>query len=95
MVVLGLEAFCVSAVMYKPVDSWVGQHDRACPGMSGLSQLTMLSLEECKKYVGDDLSDEKIIELRDVLYSFAESALDKHLFGGSVPVSGHEKDHKH
>lgn len=50
----------------------------------------MLSLEECKKYIGDDLSDEKIIEIRDVLYSFAESALDKHLFGGSVPVSGHE-----
>ena len=81
--------------MFKPVDSWVGKHDRACPGMSGFTSLIMLSLNECKKYIGNELSDEKIIEVRDVLYSFAEDVLDKHLFSGSVHKnSGHEKDQK-
>ena len=37
------------------------------------------------------MTDEKVEELRDALYSFAEDVLDKHLFNGSVPVSGHEK----
>lgn len=52
----------------------------------------MLSLDECKKYIGNELSDESIVAIRDAIYSLAEVALDKHLFGGSVSVNGHEKD---
>ena len=77
--------------MFKPVDSWVGQHDRACPGMSGLKSLIMLSLDKCKDHTGDEFSDERIIEVRDAIYSLAENVLDKHLFKGSVSLSGHEK----
>jgi len=55
----------------------------------------MLSIEECKKHLKDvDLTDEKIGEIRDVLYSFAEDVLDKHLFSGSVSLNGHEKEDK-
>lgn len=70
-------------------------------GSSGCTCLTevgqMLSIEECKKHLKDvELTDEKIGEIRDVLYSFAESALDKHLFSGSVSVqdNGEEKTSK-
>ncbi len=52
----------------------------------------MLSLDQCKKYIGNELSDETIIAVRDAIYSIAENALDKHLFGGSVSVNGHEKE---
>jgi hypothetical protein len=52
----------------------------------------MLSLDECKKYLGNELSDETIVAVRDAIYSLAEDALDKHLFGGSVSVNGHEKE---
>lgn len=44
-----------------------------------------LSIEESKKYLGEiELSDERIEEIRDLIYSFCESALDKHFFSGSV-----------
>lgn len=52
----------------------------------------MLTLDECKKYLGNELSDEDIVAVRDAIYSLAEDALDKHLFGGSVSISGHEKE---
>ncbi|MCA9356808.1 hypothetical protein H6784_04880 [Candidatus Nomurabacteria bacterium] len=54
----------------------------------------MLSIEECRQHLNDpELTDEKVEEIRDVLYSFAESALDKHLFSGSVSLqdNGEEK----
>lgn len=51
----------------------------------------MLTLDECKKYLGNELSDEAIVAVRDAIYSLAEDALDKHLFSGSVSVNGHEK----
>ena len=57
----------------------------------------MLSIEECRQHLNDDeLTDKKIEEIRDVLYSFAESALDKHLFRGSVSLqyNGEEKTSK-
>lgn len=49
----------------------------------------MLSLEDCREYL-PDVPDERVIEIRDLLYSFAEDVLDKHLFSGSVPVSTNE-----
>jgi hypothetical protein len=52
----------------------------------------MLSLDECKKYAGQDLPDDYVIAIRDAIYSFGEDALDKHLFGGSVSINGHEKE---
>lgn len=38
----------------------------------------MLSIEQCKEILGNDLNltDEKIGQLRDHLYAFAEAALD-------------------
>jgi len=53
----------------------------------------MLSIEECKEYLKDsELTDEKIREIRGVLYGFAEGVLDKHLFSGSVSVIDHEEE---
>jgi hypothetical protein len=49
----------------------------------------MLSLEKCRQYLPDE-PDERIVAIRDLLYSFAEDALDKHLFSGSVPVTTDE-----
>lgn len=38
----------------------------------------MLSLEECKEYLGDtSLSDEQIEELRDALYEWVEAIIEK------------------
>lgn len=37
----------------------------------------MLSVEECKKHIGDLVStDQEITEIRDLLYAFVEQALD-------------------
>lgn len=39
----------------------------------------MLSLEECRKYLPEeefDMTDERLLELRDQLYGMAELALD-------------------
>lgn len=38
----------------------------------------MLSVEECRKYLGDpNLSDEQIIEIRDYLYRMAWGAVNE------------------
>ena len=42
----------------------------------------MLSLEECRKELGDvakTMSDERILEVRDDLYTLSEIALDQYL----------------
>lgn len=37
----------------------------------------MLTIDECKNYIGDlNLTDEKIEEVRDLLYASVEQALD-------------------
>ncbi len=54
----------------------------------------MLSLEECKVYLGSDWSDDRLEAVRDAIYNLAENTLDKHLFGGSVSINGHEKENK-
>tara|TARA_B100000745_G_C20154676_1_gene395668 strand:+ start:2907 stop:3032 length:126 start_codon:yes stop_codon:yes gene_type:complete len=38
----------------------------------------MLSIEECRKYLGDDLSDKQVEELRDALYTLIDKVLDEH-----------------
>lgn len=52
----------------------------------------MLSLEECREHLPDcRLSDKQIEDVRDILYSFAEQALDYVNHGGIV-VPGQEHD---
>ncbi|PIR69434.1 MAG: hypothetical protein COU47_03655 [Candidatus Niyogibacteria bacterium CG10_big_fil_rev_8_21_14_0_10_46_36] len=41
-----------------------------------------LSIEECKKYLGEtDLTDKEIMELRDVICSFIDGILDNYFDG--------------
>ena len=39
----------------------------------------MLSIEECKKLLGDDtLSDDEVCEIRNALYSLSEKVIGRH-----------------
>jgi len=45
----------------------------------------MLSIEQCKKYLGSiELKDEEIQSIRDELYIICETTLDKHFLCGIV-----------
>lgn len=70
-----LEAFLfASTATLSP--SFVGRVDVAAT-RSIEGGLPMLSIEECKKYIGDlDLTDKQIEEVRDILSAFVEQALD-------------------
>ena len=39
----------------------------------------MLSTEECKKHLGDTLTDQQIENLRDALYALVENVLDDYI----------------
>lgn len=39
----------------------------------------MLSIEECKKHIGNKLSDEQIENLRDALYTLVENIVDEYI----------------
>ena len=39
----------------------------------------MLSIEECKRYLGEDLTDKEIEELRALLYGLVENLIDRFL----------------
>ncbi|MFZ3044255.1 MAG: hypothetical protein WA058_04095 [Minisyncoccia bacterium] len=48
----------------------------------------MLTIQECRKYVGkSDLTDEKLEEVRDVLYVFAHKLIEDFLNLEDDPVS--------
>lgn len=56
--------------------SFVGRVDVAAT-RSIEGGLLMLSIEECKNYIGDlNLTDKQLEEVRDVLSAFVEQALD-------------------
>ena len=45
----------------------------------------MISIEECKKHIGNtDLTDEQIEKVRELLYAFVEHTLDLKNNSGSV-----------
>ncbi|MCX6735799.1 MAG: hypothetical protein NTZ13_01825 [Candidatus Parcubacteria bacterium] len=51
---------------------------------------TRLTIENCRKLLGDeDLIDERVVEIRDALYSIAESVFDKHKNTGYTPDIGY------
>lgn len=52
----------------------------------------MLSVKECKKYIGKNISDKKVEIIRNTLYSLTENALDKSLFRGIVPLESNEQE---
>jgi|AntAceMinimDraft_16_1070373.scaffolds.fasta_scaffold02359_9 hypothetical protein len=39
----------------------------------------MLSVEECKRVLGSNFSDEEVIEMRDTLYQFANILIQKYI----------------
>ncbi len=47
----------------------------------------MLTLQECRKYTGSELTDEKLEEVRNVLYVFANKLVDDFLNLEDEPVS--------
>lgn len=52
----------------------------------------MISIEECKKYIGNlNLTDKQIEEVIDLLYSFIEQALD-YSINSSIVVLSKEKN---
>jgi len=46
----------------------------------------MLSKEEFKKYIGDDIPDAQVDAFRDVLYVFVESMYDVHFDGKDLLI---------
>lgn len=39
----------------------------------------MISIEECKKYLGNDLDENQVKDLRDALYAFVECIVDDYI----------------
>lgn len=52
----------------------------------------MVSIEECKKYIGNlDLNDRQIEAIRGYLYAFVEQSLD-YVVGGGIVALSNEKE---
>lgn len=52
----------------------------------------MITIEECKKYIGNlNLTDKQIEEVRDLLYAFVEQSLD-YVVNSGIVVLSKEKD---
>ena len=41
----------------------------------------MLTLEQCREFLGDDFTDKEVIEIRDGLYVWLNQVLDSYLSG--------------
>ena len=44
-----------------------------------LGTIIMISIEECKKHIGNNLSEEQIESLREALYVLVENVLDEYI----------------
>jgi hypothetical protein len=91
----------VTAFLVVPIspiiDELYSRFSHACPFSVGRvewlklaqqKQGMSLSIEECKKYIGNlNLTDKQIEEVRDILYAFIEQALDYSIDSGIVTLS--------
>lgn len=66
-----------------------GTTGSACHRIAGCSN--MISIQECRKHVGEQLTDEQVVAVRDALYPLVEGVLDRFL-GGHQESAAHTGD---